>query len=303
MQDSDAEKLKAEVREFWNQQSCDTQVTAQRRFSREYFEEIESFRYLDQPFVHSFAQFARYHGKKVLEVGFGAGTDFVQWLRAGALASGVDLTQEALDNVRHRIKAYELPPPERIQVADAEHLPFEPNTFDLGYSFGVLMLAPDTERAIKELVRVVVPGGEIKIMLYNRHSVYAFNVWVKQALARGKPWKSLRWALWNHVESLGTKGYTRRELRQMLSQLPLREVRVRTELPAGEYMCASAFKPLNWLYRVAIRMAGYRPAYPVTGYNRALVERHKPREGVIEFSGNPLGFFHCISARKTNDRQ
>jgi len=290
--------LKEEVRRFWNRASCDTEVANSPKFSHEYFEEIESFRYVDQAFIHSFAQFTRYRGKKVLEVGFGAGTDFVQWLRAGSLASGVDLTQEALDNLLHRIKVYGLPSPEKIQIADAEHLPFESNSFDLGYSFGVLMLAPDTEKAIKELVRVVVPNGEIKIMLYNRHSVYAFNVWVKHALARGKPWKSLRWALWNHVESLGTKGYTRTELRQMLSRLSLREVRIRTELPTGEYMCASAFPPLNWLYRLAIRLAGYSPAYPATGYNQALVEKYRPSAEEIEFSGNGLGFFHCISARK-----
>src|SRR6266850_5803378 len=101
---SDAENLKAEVRKFWNRQSCDTQVAEAEKYSRGYFEQIEAFRYFDQPFIHSFAQFTRYRGKRVLEVGCGAGTDFIQWLRAGAVASGIDLTQEALDNVRHRIE-------------------------------------------------------------------------------------------------------------------------------------------------------------------------------------------------------
>jgi len=87
MPDADGEKRKARVRDFWNQQSCDTQVAEAPRFSREYFEEIESFRYLDQSFIHGFAQFTRYHKKRVLEVGFGAGTDFIQWLRAGARGS------------------------------------------------------------------------------------------------------------------------------------------------------------------------------------------------------------------------
>src|SRR2546422_824443 len=84
------------------------------------------------------------------------------------------------------------------QVADAERLPFASDSFDLGYAFGALHHSPDTEKAIEELLRVVAPGGEIKIMLYNRHSIYVLNVWVKHALARGRPWKSLRWALWNH---------------------------------------------------------------------------------------------------------
>src|SRR5438552_1625686 len=145
---TDNEQLKTQVREFWNRASCDTHVASSEKFSRAYFEEIENYRYFDQPFIHSFAQFSRYHGKKVLEVGFGAGTDFIQWLRVGARASGIDLTQEALNNLTHRIRVYNLPAPESIQVADAENLPFESNTFDLGYSFGVLHASPNTEKAL-----------------------------------------------------------------------------------------------------------------------------------------------------------
>src|SRR5947208_376520 len=130
--------LKAEVKAFWNRRSCDTQFAQSEKFSREYFEQIEQWRYADQPFIHSFAQFTRYHGQRVVEVGFGAGTDFIQWLRAGALASGVDLTDEALANLTHRIRIYGLPQAESIQVSDAENLPFPSDTFDLGYSWGVL---------------------------------------------------------------------------------------------------------------------------------------------------------------------
>src|SRR4051812_18969980 len=148
MQSTSSEKRKSEVHDYWNQQSCGTQVARSEKFSRDYFEEIERFRYFDQPFIHSFAQFSRYHGKKVLEVGFGAGTDFVQWLRAGARASGIDLTPEALDNLSHRIQAYSLPAPEQIMVGDAENLSFESDSFDLGYSFGVLHHSPDTQKAI-----------------------------------------------------------------------------------------------------------------------------------------------------------
>src|SRR5262249_8168789 len=182
--------LKAEVKAFWNRRSCDVVFARSEKFSRQYFEEIENWRYSDQPFIHSFAQFTRYHGKKVLEVGFGAGTDFVQWLRAGARATGVDLTEEGLANLTQRIELYGLPAPEHIQVADAEHLPFPSNTFDLGYSWGVLHHTPNTEKAIAELVRVVRPGGEIKLMLYNRHALFAYKCWLKYALLKGKPWRS-----------------------------------------------------------------------------------------------------------------
>ena len=303
--DADPGEIKKQVHGFWNEQSCDTQVTNKAQLSKEYFEEIERFRYFDQPFIHSFAQFTRYRGKRVLEVGFGAGTDFIQWLRAGAIASGIDLTEEALKNLAHRIKVYGLPEPERILVSDAEDLPFESNSFDLGYSFGVLHHTPDTEKAIAELVRVVKPGGEIKLMLYNRRSVYVFNRWVKYALLRGKPWKSLRWVLWNYNESVGTKGYTTREIRQILEPLGVEDLRIETFITAGDYLSSSALPPLNWLYRIAIAVAGYSYPWRTWHYvDRKNFQESRPL-GVLERAGreaicfgNPLGYFHCISARK-----
>jgi len=218
--------LKEQVRAFWNRESCDADQARSAKFSREYFEQIEQWRYWDQPFIHSFAQFTRYHGRRVLEVGFGAGTDLVQWLRAGARVSGIDLTEEALTNVRHRIRVYGLPEPESLQVADAEKLPFPSNSFDLGYSWGVLHHTPNTAQALKELVRVVRPGGEIKVMLYNRHGMYALKMWTKNALLKGRPWKSLRWVICNYVESPGTQAFTEREVREMLAPLGLTEIRL-----------------------------------------------------------------------------
>ena len=305
MENSTSGNLKEKVREFWNRQSCDTQTAISAKFSKEYFEEIESFRYFDQPYIHSFAQFTRYRGKKVLEVGVGAGTDFIQWLRAGAIASGIDLTQEALDNLTHRIHVYDLPKPARIQVSDAENLPFDSGTFDLGYSFGVLHHTPDTKRAIQELVRVVRPGGEVKIMLYNRHSIWAFNQWMKHALLKGRPWKSLGWALWNFNESVGTKAYTRKELVKLLLDLGLRKISIRTELTSADYLGSSAFAPLNLLYRIAIRLAGERYEWRPEDYvdridsipRKTPIKRPAPQTNP-RFTGNKLGFYHCISAEK-----
>lgn len=302
MSDPKTEELKAEVREFWNQQSCDTQVAGSPKFSREYFEEIESFRYADQPFIHAFAQFSRFRSKRVLEVGFGAGTDFIQWLRAGARATGVDLTAEALDNLTHRIEIYNLPAPEKIIVADAEQLPFESDSFDLGYSFGVLHHSPNTEKAIAELVRVVRPGGELKIMLYNRHSVCVVNQWIKSGLLKGRPFQSLGNIMWHHFESIGTKTYTCAELCRMFTSLPLENVLVHTEITSADYLAASAMPPLNFIYRLLLRLAGYSRQWELADYvergNTATPQKAIPKQSAISFSGNRFGFFHCISAVK-----
>ena len=292
------EQLKNEVRGFWNRQSCDTNATAEAKFSRGYFEDIEAFRYADQPFIHSFAQFSRYRDKRVLEVGFGAGTDFIQWLRAGAIASGIDLTPEALENLRHRILAYHLPQPESIQVGDAENLPFADGSFDLGYSFGVLHHTPDTERSLRELVRVVKPGGEIKVMLYNRHSMLAFKLWAKYALGRGEFWRSLAYVMFHHLESKGTKGYTRGELRKILSALPLEDVRVRTEITSADYLAFSKVKPVNLICRAMLRLVGDQRDWLREEYVTETDVPKPLKRSEISFSGNRLGWFHCIRAVK-----
>ena len=294
----ESEKLKGEVREFWNRQACDTHMAGAAKFTREYFEQIEAFRYSDQPCIHAFAQFTRYRGRKILEVGVGAGTDFIQWLRAGALACGIDLTQEAVDHVANRVRIYGLPAAEKLQVGDAENLPFASETFDLGYSFGVLHHSADTVRAIGELVRVVRPGGEVKIMLYNSRSICAINAWVKHALLRGQPWKSIAWALWHHVESIGTKAYTRRELTDIFTALPLTDIRVHTEITSADTLAASSFRPLNLTWLLAIWMAGIKYPWELKDYSLSTRDTAPEPSAGPTFSGHPLGWFHCISARK-----
>lgn len=224
--------LKDSVRDYWNAQACGTDAAASAKFTRAYFDEIEAFRYESEPYIFSFAQFTRYHGKRVLEVGVGAGTDFIQWVRAGADAHGIDLTDEAVAHVKHRLEVYGLPPAD-VQVGDAEHLPFPDNHFDLVYSWGVIHHSPDTPAALAELVRVAKPGGEIKVMIYNRHSLHTFYRWGRYALLRGKPWMSFAQVLYHHMESPGTKGYTLPEAHALAAALPLQDIRV--SAPVNRY--------------------------------------------------------------------
>lgn len=297
--------FKVQLHDFWNEQSCDTQQAIAPKYSRAYFDEIEAFRNFDQRFIHSFAQFSRYRGKRVLEVGFGAGTDFIEWLRAGARASGIDLTNEALEHLNRRVELYGLPAPEQLLVGDAEDLPFSDDTFDLGYSFGVLHHTENTVRALRELVRVVRPGGELKVMLYNRRSIHVFNQWVKHAALKGRPERGLSWVVANFIESAGTRAYTRPELASLLPALGLRRIHIHTEITSADVLAASAAPPLNWLYRFAIRVAGeryvWRPEYYVPRVNDPGREQHNAARSDVDgilCSGNPLGFFHCASAEK-----
>lgn len=225
----ESEKLKSEVQEFWNNETCGTFVTNQEQFSKEYFEEIEKERYRMQPEIPIFAEFDKFKGKKMLEVGVGAGTDFLQWVRGGAIAHGIDLTQKAIDHVEHRLSLYGLKA-EEFKVADCENLPYSDNYFDVVYSWGVIHHTPNTPQALYEIIRVLKPGGKAKIMIYHRHSVLTYLFWVKHALLAGKPWKSLAWVLWYKMESIGTKAYTVSEVEELLKSKPVKNVKIKAIL-------------------------------------------------------------------------
>jgi len=249
------EQLKKEVKNYWNQASCGTEFINETKFSKKYFEEIEQFRYTIEPEIFSFAQFSRFHEKKVLEVGVGAGSDFLQWVRSGAQAHGIDLTQEAIDNVTHRLKLYELEAHE-LQVADAEHLPYENNSFDLVYSWGVIHHSPDTEKCLREIIRVTKPGGTIKVMIYNRYSLFALYRYLLCALLKGKPFQSLHNVLFHHQESLGTKAFTFKEIKKIITHYPVEIKQLKATVSSHDLLYYKS-KLVQWIAYVAACLGGW----------------------------------------------
>ena len=204
---------KEQVRSFWSRTPCGSWDATAPEGTREYFDQIEARRYELEPFIDRFAQFASARGQSVLEVGVGLGTDHVRFARAGADLHGVDLTDRGIELVRQRLKLEGLS--SDLRTADAERLPFGDDSFDYVYSWGVLHHTPDTPRAVREAIRVLRPGGRICVMVYSRHAWVSYGLWLRHGPLSGRPLRSIPDVLHHHMESLGTKGYTRREARRM----------------------------------------------------------------------------------------
>lgn len=214
--------LKDAVRSHWQTEPCGTRdVSPEDR--RRFFAQIERDRYELEPYIRGFARFEEGRGKRVLEVGVGAGTDFVNWVRCGALATGVDLTEHGIALTRERLALEGLDAD--LRVADAENLPFEDETFDIVYSYGVLHHSPDTPRAVREVHRVLKRGGIARVMVYHYPSWVCFMVWGVHSLAKGRAWETPRRAVFDHLESPGTKVYTVAEARALLGDFSRVEVR------------------------------------------------------------------------------
>src|SRR5687767_3730873 len=170
------EELKERIRVFWEAHPCGTKFSDAEIGTPEFFERVEAHRYEKEWHIPAAADFTKTRGLHVLEIGCGMGTDGAQFAKAGANYTGIDLTDAAIELARKRFQVSGLKG--EFRVADAERLDFPDASFDLVYSHGVLHHTPDIEAAVREIHRVLKPGGRAMVMLYHRGS-YNYRVGIR----------------------------------------------------------------------------------------------------------------------------
>jgi len=156
------------IQAFWDANPCGSRLSDSAG-RHEYFAEIEAKRYSHESHIPGIARFADFKGKRVLEIGTGIGTDGLQFQANGAEYMGVDLTLAGprLAREQFSLAGY----PGDLMVGNAETLPIADDYFDHIYSFGVIHHSPSTEKIVREMFRVLKPGGTFCVMIYNRSSI------------------------------------------------------------------------------------------------------------------------------------
>jgi SAM-dependent methyltransferase len=168
-----------EVRTFWNSRPCNIKHSSKEIGTKEYFDEVEHRKYYVEPHIPDFADFERWQNKSVLEIGCGIGTDAVNFARAGAKYTGIELSEESLNLARKRFEVFGLSG--NLLVGDAENLGaiFRETKFDLIYSFGVLHHTPNIKNALDGMRFLSHSETTIKVM------VYAKNSWKQEMINAG----------------------------------------------------------------------------------------------------------------------
>jgi SAM-dependent methyltransferase len=208
------------VREYWNSRPCNLRHSPEPIGSRQYFDQVEARKYLVEPHIPGFAQHQRWAGQRVLEIGCGLGTDTINFARAGAHVTAVDLSGRSLDLARQRAVVFGLQ--DRIQFVegDAERLSefIPPAPFDLVYSFGVIHHTPHPERVLEQIkAHYTGPHSTVKLMVYYRWSWKVLAILFREA--HGAFWRLDEAVARNSEAQTGcpvTYTYTRQSARALL---------------------------------------------------------------------------------------
>ncbi len=157
------------ITDYWNHRIHDLEMTDHPVGTKAFFDDLDNYRFDKLHYLPQLVDFASFRGQHVLEVGCGIGTDLVRFAKGGARVTGVDLAQTAIDLAR---KNFELNgvAAEDLRVANGEALPYADATFDAVYGHGVIQYTSNAPLLIREMHRVLKPGGTGIFMVYNRVS-------------------------------------------------------------------------------------------------------------------------------------
>lgn len=266
------------VREYWNNRPCNLRHSPAPVGSREYFDQVEARKYLVEPHIPGFAQFDRWKDRRVLEVGCGIGTDTMNFARAGARVTAVDLSGRSLELARQRAEVFGLQDRITFIEADAERLSefVEPAQYDLVYSFGVIHHTPHPSRALDEIRRHYAgPATTLKLMVYYHWSWKVLAILFREA--HGAFWRLEEAVARNSEAQTGcpvTYTYTRRSAERWLA--------------AAGFSSEDMFVDHIFPYRV--------PEYVQYRYVKAAPFRWLPGPAMRALERR-LGWHLCITAR------
>lgn len=218
-----------EVKKYWDGRPCNIRHSISPVGTKQYFDEVEGRKYFVESHIPKFAEFEKWREKKVLEIGCGIGTDTINFARAGAVVTAIEISEKSLDLTRQRARVYGLEDKIKFYCANAEELskvvPIEP--YDLIYSFGVIHHTSQPKRVIGEIKKYTKSGTVIKIMVYHRYSWKVF--WILLVYGKGAFWKLKELIAKNSEAQTGcpiTYTYSKKEVKELLEGFKIIDISV-----------------------------------------------------------------------------
>jgi SAM-dependent methyltransferase len=221
-------------------------------FSRDWFERIAECRYSRQGYwLPRMLEFNKHPGERLLALGEGLGTDWVQYARAGADVSVLSSTQEQLELIRIHFDICNVAA--HFLHGSLQALPVTSNSVDVVCLNGLLHEVDDPARIVGEIYRVLRPGGKVIGVApakfnatYWARAVFPWRHWFglskTQPVPAAQSASDLRKLFGDFAEHRLSKRHLRRgELPPICRWLPLPAL----ERVIGNQLIIKAFKPLS----------------------------------------------------------
>lgn len=227
-----------EISAYWDGRIHDTVLSDDPPGSPGFYAAMDAYRYGRLDYLSDLADFGRWRGRDVLDLGCGAGLDATRFARAGARVVGLDLSAGALAMASDYLGVSDLKA--SLVRADGAQLPFAPASFDLVFCHGVLSFVRNEKGVVDEIRRILRPDGLAILMVYNRLS----TMYVAHRLM-GLPL--------GHADAPGFRTHTRAEFAALLAPFGSCEIRYE-RLPATSQRRGPGATLFNAVHRIARRV-------------------------------------------------
>lgn len=239
------------VKKYWNKRPCNIRHSPKELGTREYYDEVETRKYFVEPHIPEFAEFEKWKGKKVLEIGCGIGTDTINFARAGAIVTAVDLSDKSLELARIRAEIFDLDI--NFHQGDVENLSkvIPVDEYDLVYCFGVIHHTPHPEKAIDEMRNFMGRDSILKLMVYNRYSWKV--LWVLMNYGKGQFWNLDKWIAKYSEAQTGcpvTYTYTTETIKELLRGFHISDIMIDHIFPYSISEYAKYRYNKVWYFRI-----------------------------------------------------
>jgi SAM-dependent methyltransferase len=163
-----SQTLTDSIREYWTENLHDMAIVRHSVGDKQFFDDLDEYHFDKQRHLAKVLDYTKYRGKDVLDLGCGVGVDLVRFAQAGAVATGVDISERVIHLAKKNFQYQGLAA--NLVVMDGEHLDFPENSFDFIYAHGILPYAQDEYQLVREIHRVLRPGAEALLQAYHKYS-------------------------------------------------------------------------------------------------------------------------------------